>query len=304
MDIGAAFQYFLDSKEAEDASPRTLDDYSSKLYRFAKAEGLDTTDDLNFAVVRSYASGLVRAKNAGELSSASVASLLRPVKVFCRWAATQRPPLVPENYFEGLKMPKGKLELHDLVSDEEFRSMLDACDLMTHEGRRNHAILCFLMDTGVRVGELTNLKVSDIDQKNRVATVYGKGDKERQVFWSAGTAVSLSRYLHRMPARYRSTWLWTSIRRNVGGQFSSNGVLQMLQRVAKAAGVSCRVNPHTFRHTFATNYLRAGGDLNSLMRLMGHADLTILQRYLSLVNSDLQAKHEQFSPVARVMARR
>lgn len=74
----------------------------------------------------------------------------------------------------------------------------------------------------------------------------------------------------------------------------------MLTRAKEASGVTCRVNPHTFRHTFATNYLRSGGDLNSLMRLMGHADLTILQTYLNLVNDDLKSKHDQFSSMARV----
>lgn len=303
MDLEKAIDYFLTTKSAK-LSPRTVEDYSAKLYRFAQWAEVDEVSDLTVHLMRGYVGHLVQRKQAGELSSATVASNLRPLKVFTRWLANEEPPLLATDPFKRVEVPEPDKNLHDIIPDEDARALLNACDLNTHEGRRNHAMMCFLLDTGVRVGELTNMKHADLDMKGRAATVIGKGRKQRQVFFSATTAASMTRYIYRTPERYKSEWLWTSIRRNVGGRMTMSGVGQMLRRAKLDSGVKCRVNPHTFRHTFATNYLRAGGDLNSLMRLMGHADLTILQTYLSLANDDLKQKHEQFSAMSRVVGGR
>lgn len=305
MDIQTGVDLFLSRKESDGLADSTLEDYRLKLYRFVIETDIERVEDITETVISGYLMTLQYRRKSGELSSATVASSIRPIKVFCRWLANRQDPLLLVDPFKYIKVPKVEQRLHDVIDDLSARRLLQACDLTTHEGRRNHAMMCFMLDTGVRVGELTGLRHSDVDVKGHTATVIGKGDKQRQVFFSATTAASILRYTARSPVRYRHPdWLWTSIRRNVGGRFTGNGVQQMLVRVADVAGVTCRVNPHTFRHTFATNYLRAGGDLNSLMRLMGHADLTILQTYLNLVNSDLKAKHEQFSPLGRIAAGR
>lgn len=295
MEASEALEYFIAAKRAEGRSPQTLNQYERFITRFIKwADDPDITA-ISIAMVRSYIAHLQNTT----MRSVSVASHIRPLKVWMRFLCAEE--LIETEPFRRVKVPAYEKKLHDLISDEDFRKLLNACDLKEHEGRRNAAIISLLYDTGIRVGELINLKHSDIDAKARFARVFGKGAKERVVFFSAQTALALTRYTSRTPAKYRSEYLFTSLRRNVGGQMTVNGVGQMLGRLADKAGVDSRVNPHTFRHTFATNYLRNGGDLNSLMRLMGHADLTILQTYLSLATDDLRAKHEQFSPMARVM---
>ena len=305
MDIQRAIDYFITAKQADGLSERTTEDYAVKLYGFVRETGVEQVSDITTQVVREFTAGLLLRKKMGELSSATVAAQVRPLKVFCRFLVREEPPMLAIDPFRkgGASVPPVEGKLHDTIPDADFRAMLAQCNLGTHEGRRNHAMLCFLFDTGVRVGELCNLKHSDLDLRGRSAVVYGKGRRQRTVFFSGFTAKSVARYVTRMPHRYRADWLWTSLRRNVGGRITENGVGQMLRRVKKDSGVTCRVNPHTFRHTFATNYLRAGGDLNSLMRLMGHADLSILQTYLNLVTEDLRDKHEQFSPMARLQRR-
>lgn len=306
MDLADAIDYFLMAKQAEGLTARTVENYGAQLMRFARwaedatGRDLDVTE-VKVPLVRQYIADLLRRKQMGDISSATVAAAVRHLKVFTRFAAKESEGLLDRDPFRDLKVPKVEGKLHDIVSNEDVQRLLAATDLTTHEGRRDYAIVCFLLDTGVRVGELCNLKHADLDIKGRSAVVYGKGRRQRTVFFSAVTAVALTRYTSRMPAKYRAEWLWTSLRRNVGGRITENGVGQMLRRLGQKSGVGSRVNPHTFRHTFATNYLRAGGDLNSLMRLMGHADLTVLQTYLNLVTDDLRDKHEQFSPMARVM---
>lgn len=307
MEIQRAIDYFLTAKGADGLSERTTDDYAAKLYGFVRASGVEQASDITTQAVREYIASLLLRKKMGELSSATVAAQVRPLKVFCRFLYHEEPPLLAIDPFRkgGASVPSVEGKLHDTIPDADFRAMLATCDPNDPEGRRNHAILCFLFDTGVRVGELCNIKHADLDLKGRSCVVFGKGRRQRTVFFSGITAKSLSRYIVRMPRRYRhEEWLWTSVRRNVGGRITENGIGQMLRRAKADSGVTCRVNPHTFRHTFATNYLRAGGDLNSLMRLMGHADLSILQTYLNLVNDDLRDKHEQFSVMGRVVGRR
>lgn len=301
MRFSEAIEYFLSAKRAEGRSDATIGSYSAHLYRFAKWADDPMLSAVSPVMVRTYIAFLqTMPGKRGTVRPASVAAMVRPLKVMCRFLVGEE--LMELDPFKRVKVPSVPRELHELVGDEDFGKMLAACNLSVHEGRRNHAILCFLYDTGVRVSELVGLKHEHLDTKGRYAKVLGKGAKERVVFFSAHTALSLTRYMSRTPKVYRNdTWVFTSLRRNVGKRFTTNGVGQALKRIAARAGVRGPVNPHAFRHTFATNYLRAGGDLNSLMRLMGHADLTILQTYLSLVTDDLRAKHEQFSPMARVM---
>lgn len=306
MQVSEAIDYFLTAKRSEGRSAATLESYSAHLFRFAKWSDDPDVTGITVAVVRTYIASLQQSDSqwSGQpMAASSVASIVRPLKVMTRFLVAEG--ITELDPFKRVKIPSVPKRLHALISDEDFHKLLGACDFKVHEGRRNHAILCVLYDTGVRIGELSALRHADMNTGGRYATVFGKGSKERLVFFSAQTAMALTRYTSRTPVRYRhEEWLFTSLRRNVGGRFTSNGVTQMLRRLAALTGVKSRVNPHTFRHTFATNYLRAGGDLNSLMRLMGHADLSILQTYLSLVTDDLRAKHEQFSPMARVMGRK
>lgn len=288
-----AIEYFLAAKRAERKSPRTIEDYATKLWRFAKWAGDPDLSGISVILVRNYIASL-----QDTMRPVTVASYIRPLKVFCRFMVAEE--VMHVDPFKRVKVPSFDRELHDLLSDDDFKAMLAQCDRSTHEGRRNEAILCFLYDTGVRVNELVNLRVSDLDMHARTALVLGKGHKERHVFFSAATAMVLTRFLGRAPAKYKGQWVFMSAKRGLGSHLTTQGVRQITEAIGRKAGVTSRTNPHTFRHTFATNYLRAGGDLNSLMRLMGHADLTILQTYLSLVTDDLRAKHDEFSPMARI----
>lgn len=194
-------------------------------------------------------------------------------------------------------------EAVDIIPDSDFRSLLGTCnDRSLNRNRRDEAILMFLFDTGVRVGELSNLRKDDLDMKRRTARVVGKGRKWRTVFFSPQTAVTLQRYLQRQTAVERKSEVvfcgWR------GRPLTTYGVHQMLALRAERAGVVSRVNPHAFRHTFATNFLRMGGDASSLQRILGHSDIsTTIRNYAHLVDEDLSKAHDQFSPMSRVLRR-
>ena len=301
MELQRAIDYFLAQKDAEGLSANTTKTYSQHLFRFAKDMPLvEETTDIDKFSVTGY---IAKMQSNPRFKPVSVNTQTRSLRVFCKWLEGE--DLLRVNPFTAaknpVKMPRFEKRPIDILPDEDFLALLRQCDRSTNRGRRDEATLMFLFDTGVRVGELRDLKKEDLDMKSRKARVVGKGRKWRTVFFSPQTAIALQRYLSRQTGEARTSphvfMGWK------GKAISVYGVHTALERLARQAGVTSRVNPHTFRHTFATNYLRMGGDASSLQRILGHSDIsTTIRNYAHLVDDDLSKAHDQFSPMSRVMA--
>lgn len=160
---------------------------------------------------------------------------------------------------------------------------------------RNRAIILALLDTGLRSSELCELRIDDLDLRNREIRVRaGKGRKDRHVHICAKTGKVIWRYLSTRAAAGDGEALYTI---GDGLHLSPRGLGLMLSRLGKKAGVrDCY--PHRFRHTFALNYLRNGGDAFTLQKLLGHSDMTMTRRYLNLAKQDTAVRHHAASPVA------
>lgn len=304
MQLDRSIDYFIAAKEAEGLSAQTTKTYAQHLYRFARnMPEVGEAEDIDKFAVTGY---IAKMQADSGMKPVSVNTQTRSLRVFCKWLEDEG--LINVSPFRAnknpVKMPRFEKRPVDIIPDSDFLALLRACsDKASNRDRRDTAILMFLFDTGVRVGELVALKKDDLDMKSRKARVVGKGRKWRTVFFSPQTAVALQRYLQRQPSADRQSEFvfcgWS------GRQFSTFGVNHMIAQRAKAAGVSSRVNPHTFRHTFATNYLRMGGDASSLQRILGHSDIsTTIRNYAHLVDDDLSKAHDQFSPMSRVMTRK
>jgi integrase/recombinase XerD len=304
MQLDRAIDYFLAAKDAEGLSAQTTKTYAQHLYRFARNMlEVGEAEDIDKFTVTGY---IAKMQADEHMKPVSVNTQTRSLRVFCKWLEDEG--LINVSPFRAaknpVKMPRFEKRPIDIISDDDFRALLRSCDdRSSARDRRDTAILMFLFDTGVRVGELVALKKDDLDMKARKARVVGKGRKWRTVFFSPQTAVALQRHLQRLQARDKQSPLvfcgWA------GRQFSTYGVNHMIAKRAERAGVKSRVNPHTFRHTFATNYLRMGGDASSLQRILGHSDIsTTIRNYAHLVDEDLSKAHDQFSPMARVLSRR
>jgi len=178
--------------------------------------------------------------------------------------ALLHPPTVPEQ-------PVPVLE------DDTLAALLATCSGNTFENRRDSAIIRLLLDTGMRAGELCGLSVADVDFEQQIAFVLGKGGRHRACPFGARTADALRRYLrarNRHPASDISDALWLGKR----GRVTDSGVRQMLERRCADAGVP-PVHPHQFRHTFAHDWLAAGGQEHDLMRLAGWRSREMVGRY-------------------------
>ena len=213
--------------------------------------------------------------------------------------------LVSEEYLEISPMDKLKPSISrpDQVKPftaQQVTVLLQAAQ-HTKYPRRDKAIVQFLIDTGVRVSELCGMKMSDIDLIEGQAYVLGKGGKRRMVCFGRKTARILRAYFHEED-RTPDQFVFLSERgQNAGSQLTRGGILQIIERLGDKAKIqSVRCSPHTFRHTFAVEFLRNGGNVFSLKQLLGHSGLQITNRYVALAQADLQTQHRRFSPGDRV----
>jgi site-specific recombinase XerD len=177
--------------------------------------------------------------------------------------AKMRPPKVPE-------------DLVPVISDEDLRKLLGACDGEDFDDRRDVAMIRMLIATGMRAGELVGMRVTDLDRDAQVAFVVGKGRQPRACPYGAKAATAIDRYL-RMRARHpyaSSEWLWVGKR----GKVTDSGLRQMVSHRAEQAGIG-HVHPHQLRHTYAHSFLADGGNEGDLMMLAGWRSRQMLQRY-------------------------
>lgn len=161
------------------------------------------------------------------------------------------------------------------------------------EGKRLKTTIMLLLDTGIRASEYCNLKYRDIDLRNLNIIVMGKGRKERQIPISSRTAQSIWTYFRTRPEMQVNAPAFAS---SNGTKLSRDSLLKSIYRLGSRAGVQ-DPTVHRFRHTFAINFLRNGGDIYTLQRILGHSTLEMVQRYLAIAQVDIQAAHRRASPV-------
>lgn len=167
----------------------------------------------------------------------------------------------------------------------------------SQQPRRNEALLLFLLDTGLRASEVCALKMKDVDLDSRRCTVLGKGNKHRTVPFGGTATKSLWQYLKEDP-RDREDPLFFSER---GEPLTRSGLFQLIRRIGRAAKMeAARCSPHTFRHTFAVEFLRAGGNVFTLQQLLGHTALSMTNRYVAFAQADIENQHRMFSPADRL----
>ncbi len=162
---------------------------------------------------------------------------------------------------------------------------------------RDEAILLFLIDTGARANEVCTLGENGIDWERRIAGLFGKGAKERYVPFSPQTGRAIQRYVTR-ERRGGSGRLFES---EEGRPLTPSGLLQLCRRLGDRAGVE--LHPHKCRHTFAITYLRNGGSVFAVQKMLGHTTLDVTLRYAALLTDDLIHEHQEHSPVATLLPR-
>lgn len=229
-----------------------------------------------------------------QVRPSTVQTYHRHLRTFFRWMISEG--VLTNSPMEGIAAPIARPDQIRPFTQDQIRSLLAAAR-RSKNPRRDEALLLFLFDTGLRASEICGLKFRDLEMQGRRCTVCGKGNKHRTVPFGGTVAKALWNYLRFQP-RDPGEALFLSERAD---PLTRSGLRQMVERLAISAGIDAvRSSPHTFRHTFAVEFLRAGGNIFTLQQLLGHTDIKMTNRYVALAQADIEAQHRQFSPADRL----
>ncbi len=272
-------EMFIAAKKIEGCSEKTLRYYrstiSTALMAVNKAIYDITTDDL-----RLYISSYQERSGA---SKTTVDNIRRILSSFFSWLEEE--DHIIKNPMKRIHKVKVKKTVKETYSDEELEMMRDGCDTI-----RDLALIDLLSSTGMRVGELVKLNISEIDFNNRECIVLGKGDKERKVYFDARTKIHLKQYLEKRvddnPALFVSLQ-YPYCRLQI------SGVEIRLREIGKKLDIS-RVHPHKFRRTLATVAIDKGMPIEQVQQLLGHQSIDTTLRYAMVNQANVKNSHKKY----------
>ena len=193
----------------------------------------------------------------------------------------------PATLIEG---PKLGLYLPDTLSFEDVNRIIKAIDLSTDLGKRNQCMIEVLYGCGLRVSELIDLKISNINFKESYLKVDGKGDKSRFVPLATYTSTLIKDYIREVRSKYKINKKCDDILflNSRGSAMSRVIVFIIIKELTEKAGINKKISPHTFRHSFATHLLQNGADLRYIQEMLGHSSITTTEIYTHLKNEELR----------------
>lgn len=234
-----------------------------------------------------------------KMSARSQARLISGIRSFFRFLLLEN--IVSNDPTQLLDMPRIGQKLPDTLSVDEVLKVIDSVDLSAKEGERNKAILETLYSCGLRVSELTALKISDVYFNEGFVRITGKGDKERLVPIGHDALKQISTYLHQVriqqPIKKGSEDILFLNKR--GSKLSRVMIFNIIKKQAELAGIRKTISPHTFRHSFATHLVEGGADLRAVQEMLGHASITTTEVYTHLDRQYLRSVIMQYHPRAR-----
>ena len=292
-----AIEPFLDHLRFERGlSDLTLAAYGhdvSRLAEFARAQGRTTPAEVTTADLRKL---ILLLKDLG-LAPSSIARNVAAVRTYFRFLHAEN--LIVGDPSERIDTPRGWKKLPEALSVGEVDALMNAPDLSHPLAWRDRAMLEFAYASGVRVSELTGLKVRDLHLDDEFASVLGKGGKERLVPIGRRAVGALAIYLRETrPALDRGAGEGRVFLNARGAPLTRMGVWKILRQHVESAGIEKRVSPHTLRHSFATHLLEGGADLVAVQEMLGHADIGTTQIYTHVDRTYLHQEHRAHHPRA------
>ena len=281
-DLNRRIKYYLGAKRIDGLSERTLKNYRYNLEMFAehmnKSAAKITTDD-----IRGYIGYLAENRH---LAETSLQTHINTLRAFFGWLHIEEK--IKKNPMAKIKSLKlDKKGARQALTVEELERLRDAC-----RGYREKALVEFLVSSGCRLSEVAQLSASDLDLIGRTVRVTGKGDKDRQVYFSVRARLMVQEY---MVSRKGGTGLFVSSK-SPYEPLKPRAIQRIVRAISERAGLEKHVHPHLLRHTFATHALNGGMDFTVIQKLLGHEDVSTTQIYAEM--SDETIKHQYNKYVA------
>ena len=291
------FKYLDYLKYQRNYSQYTIESYKKDILEFLdylEREGLDYQNVI-YSDLRFF---LMYLKEEKKDKNSSIDRKLSSLRGFYQFLANEK--VVPNNVFLLLNGPKKEKKLPRYFEYNELELLFNACDLSTPLGQRDRLILEMLYATGIRVGELVSIKISDINRSSRTILILGKGNKERIVPYGEYCEEILDLYLSdgyvSLNTRH-SPYLFLNYH---AGQLTERGVRYLLEEVIKRTSIQKNISPHMIRHSFATHLLNQGCDLMTVQKLLGHESIKATQIYTHVTTDRLRSVYQNSFPRAKI----
>ena len=254
-----------------------------------------TPKEVSYDVLNEYISAL---KDTG-VTPRTQARSISSIKSFFKYLLYDG--AIGHNPANSLDAPKIGRNLPSVLSVEEIEAMINAVDLTKQEGQRNKAILETLYSCGLRVSELVNLKLSQINFRTGYIKINGKGNKERIVPLGAKAKDEIRCYLKKDRDRMKKARGFEDILflNKMGKSLSRVMIFNIIKEAALRAGLNKVVSPHTFRHSFASHLVNGGADIRTVQDMLGHESILTTEIYTHLDNSYLRDTITNFHPRAK-----
>ena len=299
-----AIQKFAEHLKVKNASPHTIRNYVSDLEQFY--DYLTPSDphgnrpefsvqQLDNLVIREYLGHLYDHK----IEKSSMARKISALRSFCQVLCRQN--ILKENPAQLVKLPKIPKKIPNHLTVEDCAKLIEAPDLSTPLGKRDRAILELLYACGVRVSELSDLNLDDINYKECLILVRGKGKKERLAPFGQYCHRALEAYLKERAALTKPNSgepRMPLFLNHSGTRLTTRSVARIVEKYARLCGLSQKISPHGLRHSFATHMLNSGADLRSIQELLGHKSLSTTQKYTHLSVGHLIEQYDKAHPKA------
>lgn len=286
---------FLDVLESEKKySSNTIISYRNDLNLFNIFLVENNIKNVDYQTIRLYLNFLYEKK----YSNRAIARHISSLRSFFKYMKKQN--IIEDNPMLLISNPKQEKKLPKVVFDNELEKLLATPDINTPIGLRDALILEMLYSTGVRVSELVNIKIKDINLNGREIRILGKGNKERIVLYGTKCSDLIKNYLDKsrdkfINEKHINDYLILS---KTGKQINTREIRNIIDKVSKDANLKIHLSPHVLRHTFATDMLNNGADLKSVQQLLGHESLSTTTIYTHVSNERLRKVYLDSHPRA------
>jgi len=293
--------YFIMYCESKNLSSNSVDWYKLMLDKFLGycQQNKINIESMTTPQARQYINWLQNQKNRENqfYRDNAINGFVRAVKVFFNYLLEDE--YIEKNPFAKVRQIKTDKVIIHTFEAEEIKKMLNQFDTKNYCDLRDALLIRILYDTGLRISEAIYLKIDNVDFERNLLKVFGKGHKERMVPFGRSVKRELLKFIAKrekvIPKDIDERYLFAT---REGTPLSSRNVLRKIKEIGKKAGIEGkRLSPHTYRHTFAKQYLMAGGNLFALQTIMGHTKLETTRKYVHLLTEDIQKQHRQFSPL-------